>query len=136
MWQNKRKTSGKTKPENTHLVLKGKSVRLTSCFICSDLPALLTYVELETDLHVWLNLETGQTGGQPYSNTSPYKVNVCFPGFKNMQPKLPSPWGPPVRRPGGGSDFGPISVDAGDLACKSLVCRFDTLAEIEKYKMN
>ena len=55
--------------ENTNL--RGTlTVQLTSCLLCLDLAALLTLNEQQ--FYLLGQIQISQTGGQPYSVTSPY----------------------------------------------------------------
>ena len=51
------------------------ALRLTSCLTGWDSAACL--FKLDTFLHKFGQIQTSQTGGQLYSDTSPYKVSEC-----------------------------------------------------------
>ena len=57
-------------------------MRQTSCLFCLDAAALLMVNEQQTVLLVWSN-QTSQTGGQLYSDTTPY--GECCLVYANMQ---------------------------------------------------
>ena len=56
-------------PENTTLQ-EGITVQLTSCLFCLDSAALL--ILNEQQIYLYGQIQTSQTGGHPYSDTSPY----------------------------------------------------------------
>ena len=50
-------------------------MRLTSCLTGWDSSALLIFNQQQ--INFFGQFQTSQTEGQPYSDTSPYKVNEC-----------------------------------------------------------
>ena len=60
--------------EDTHLLCNGKSitVQLTSCLNGLDSVALIMFNEQQ--IYLFGQIQTSQTGGQPYRDTSPYSV--------------------------------------------------------------
>ena len=54
--------------------------RLTSCFTCLDSAALFMLNYQQIHLFGWI--QTSQTVGQLYSNTSPYEVSILYPTCK------------------------------------------------------
>ena len=71
-------------PENTHFLMGSITVRLTSCLTGLDSTKLVNLYLIQHKQSSWIL--TGQTVGQPYSDTSPFKVSECFlakwPGVK------------------------------------------------------
>ena len=60
-------------PEDTHLLRKGSiTVQLTSSL---DPAALFTLYQIQIYKFGWI--QSSQTGGQPYTYTSPYEVSEC-----------------------------------------------------------
>ena len=63
------------KAENTHLLCKGNfTLRLTSCFTGLDSAAWLMVNQIQ--IYKFGRIQPSQTGGQRYSDTSPYEVDA------------------------------------------------------------
>ena len=64
------------KAENTHLLCKGNfTLRLTSCFTGLDSAPWLMVNQIQ--IYKFGRIQPSQTGGQRYSDTSPYEVSEC-----------------------------------------------------------
>ena len=61
--------------EHAYFIKGSITVRLTSCLTGEDSAALLVVNQIK--IYKFGQISTSQTGGQPYSDTSPYEVSEC-----------------------------------------------------------